>query len=219
MTSETIIKKVREELGVLDERAEQFVATLKNVLQGSSEAPSHYQSEGSFVSSNITPEEYEALPREDKRRYIADAEKVNKRWVENQLKRLNAKWMMVIDGQVVMHGATLDTYPEDEDFFALCDKTGKYPFVFISPRVFAIEERPVAWHETNEPDDAYPALSVTIWSTNKHFDGEHPSFVWPTGAIAHLQQSIRAVLFCLAGVFCSNYAHALLLISTLAPPR
>jgi hypothetical protein len=61
---------------------------------------------------------------------------------------LNAKWIVVVDGQVLMHGSTLDSYPEDEDFFALCEKTGRFPFVFISPRVFDIEERPTVWHKT-----------------------------------------------------------------------
>jgi len=79
---------------------------------------------------------------------------------------------MVIDGQVVLHGTTLDTYPEDENFLALCEKTGKYPFVFINPRVFDIEERPAVWHKTNEPDDDYPALPIAIWGNNKCFEAD-----------------------------------------------
>jgi hypothetical protein len=69
---------------------------------------------------------------------------------------------MVVNGQVVKHGATLDNYPEDEEFIELCQKTGKYPFVFFSPRVFAIEEHPTAWHETYEPNDHYPAVAITL---------------------------------------------------------
>jgi len=66
MTTEIIIKKVREELGVLDERGEQFVDTLKRVLQDTSGVPISESSEEGFVSRNITPEEYAVLPREKK---------------------------------------------------------------------------------------------------------------------------------------------------------
>lgn len=172
MTTETLMQKVREEVGELDENGEQLLATFKKILQGAAETTMPKSSEDGFISRNITPEEYESLPRIEKRHYLAEAEKLNKRWIENQLNRLNAKWIVVIDGQVVMHGVTLDTYPEDEDFLALYEKTGQFPFVFINPRVFDIEERPTVWHKTRELDDAYPALSIAVLSKNKRFDTE-----------------------------------------------
>jgi hypothetical protein len=172
MTTETLIQKVREEAGELDENGEQLLATFKKILQNAVKTTTPEPSEDSFVSHNITPEEYEALPRVEKRRYLAEAEKLNERWIANHFNSLNAKWIVVVDGQVLMHGSTLDSYPEDEDFFALCEKTGKFPFVFISPRVFDIEERPTVWHKTKELDDAYPALSIAVLSKNKRFDTE-----------------------------------------------
>jgi hypothetical protein len=172
MTTEVLIQKVRDELGVLDERSEQFVATLKKVLQGDGETSKPQPSQEKFVSRNITLEEYEALPRLEKRRYHDEAEKLNQRWVENQLNSLQAKWIMVADGQVVLHGATLDGYPEDEEFLALCAKTGKYPFLFVSPRVFAIEEHATLWHQTNEPGDAYPAVTIALKGNNNRFETE-----------------------------------------------
>jgi len=174
MTTETLIQEVREKAGALDENGERLLATIVKILQGADDtATGMAQPSGQiFIGRNITPEEYEALSREEKRRYIADAEKLNKRWVENQFNRLQAKWFMVIDGRVIMHGATLNTYPEDEEFLALCEKTGKFPFAFISPRVFDIEERPTIWHKTNEAYDAYPALPITIADNNRRFQTE-----------------------------------------------
>jgi len=170
--TDVLIQKVRDELGELDERSEQFVATLKKVLQDTESASRLQPLPATFVSRNITLEEYEALPRAEKRRYHDETEKLNQRWVENQLNRLQAKWLMVVDGQIVMHGATLDSYPDDEEFLALCEKTGKYPFLFVSPRVFAIEEHPTLWHKTKEPSDAYPAVTIVIADNNTRFETE-----------------------------------------------
>jgi hypothetical protein len=68
MTTETIIQKVREEAGELDENGEQLLATFKKILQNAFKTTTPEPSEDSFVSHNITPEEYEALPRLEKRR-------------------------------------------------------------------------------------------------------------------------------------------------------
>jgi len=173
MTTETLIQEVREKAGVLDNNGEQLLATIVKILQGGEDTSTTQQpSEQIFIGRNITPEEYEALSREEKRRYIADAEKRNKCWVENQFNRLQADWIMVVDGQVVMHGTTLDNYPDDEDFLAFCENTGKFPFAFINPRVFFIEERPTVWHKTNSPYDAYPALTITVSDNTKRFQTE-----------------------------------------------
>jgi hypothetical protein len=172
MTTETLIQKVRDEVGTLDANGEQLLIKAMKILQGAGDTIKPQPAEEHFVSQNITPEEYEALPRAERRHYQDEAEELNQRWVENQLKRYNAKWIMVIDGQVVMHGATLDDYPEEEDFLALCEKTGKYPFVFLSPSVFAIEESSTSWHLTKDAGDAYPALAMTISGNNRRLETE-----------------------------------------------
>jgi hypothetical protein len=170
MTTETLIDKVREELGTLDVPVEQAIAATVKIMQGGKTTRVPLSTEERFISQNITLEEYVALPSEHKHRYFGEAEELNQRWIENQLTKLGAKWIMVVDGQVVLHGATLDDYPEDEDFFALCEKTGKYPFVFFSPLVFAIEELPTVCNKTKQPGDAYPAVSITVSGNNKHFE-------------------------------------------------
>jgi len=80
--AEVLIQKVRDELGVIDERSEQFVTTLKKILQRHGETSGPQPSQTTFVSRNITLEEYEALPRAEKRRYHDETEKLNQRWVE-----------------------------------------------------------------------------------------------------------------------------------------
>ena len=162
MTTETLIQKVREELGSLDAKGEQAVATAMKLLQSTGAASKPQPREERFISHNITLEEYKALSRDEKRRYHDDAEKLNWPWVENQLNSLNAKWIMIVDGQVVMHGESLKNFPGREELLTLCKRTGKYPFAFFSPRLFSIEEIPTAWHPTKEPGDAYPALTIVV---------------------------------------------------------
>jgi hypothetical protein len=172
MTTEILIEKVREEIGSLSTESEQAVATALKILQRDGTKSSAQPSEENFVSHNITLEEYTVLPSAEKRRYLDEAENLNQRWVTNQLRKHNATWIMVVDGQVVLAGARLKDYPEHEDFLALCKRTGKYPFVFFNPRVFAIEEHSTAWHSTYEPDHLYPALSLALPSKSQSFDTE-----------------------------------------------
>jgi len=172
MTTEVLVQQVRDELGVIDERSEQFVATLKKVLQRADKASKPHPSEEKFVSQNMSMEAYRSLPRPERRHYQSDAEKLNQRWIEKQFKNLNANWIIVLDGTVVKHGATLGDYPSEQDIRQLQQKTGKCPFVFFSKFLLAIEEHPTSWHQTKESTDFYPALAVKISSASKLFETE-----------------------------------------------
>lgn len=173
MTTETLITKVREKLGTLDKNGEQILSTVLDVFKEVEALPLLPKtSKESFVSQNITLREYKILSPAKKERYLREAEKLNQDWIENQFRKLKANWIMVVDGQIVLFGAKLKDYPEHNDFLALCRRTGKYPFVFINQRALAVEEHATAWHETYEPGDAYPALSVTVSGNNKYFDTE-----------------------------------------------
>ncbi|MDZ7360824.1 MAG: hypothetical protein ONB46_08875 [candidate division KSB1 bacterium] len=172
MTTQTLIEKVREQIGPLDSQSEQAVAAAMKILRGAQTEPPSQSPEEKFLSHNITLEEYKALPREEKSRYHDEAEELNWRWVEKQLNSLQAKWLMVVDGQVVLHGATLKNFPDDDELLALCEKTGKYPFAFFSPKVFAIEEPHTTWHTTKDPDDVYPAVAIALLGNNNRVQTE-----------------------------------------------
>ncbi len=162
MTTETVIEKVRAEIGPLNAQAEQAVLATFKLMQNAArfDMPSFLQ-DMEFVGQNITLEEYIALPREERRRYLDGAEKPNQAWIAKKLSHLQASWMMVADGQIVLRGASMQDYPEDEDFLKLCERTGKYPFIFFHPLVHAIEENS-GWHETIQPGDVYATLNLTL---------------------------------------------------------
>jgi len=167
MTSETIIQKVREEVGTLDENGELLLAKIAKVLTTANEVSKPQASAESFVSRNISMEEYRTLPRSERRNYQSDAEERNRHWIEKQFKKLGANWIIVIDGQVVKHGANLGDYPKEKGIRELQQITGKCPFIFFSKFLLSIEENSTLWHSTKDLDDFYPALAMAISGNNK----------------------------------------------------
>jgi hypothetical protein len=164
ITQEVVLEKVRQRLGSLYGNAEQAVAEAIAIINEPGQRLSQ-QTEAPFVSANVSVTQYEAWSPEDRFHYLDNAEKANARWVEQQLQTLNAAWLMVIDGQVIAHGISIQTLPMEQEFDALCEKHEKYPFVFFSPKLFMIEEG-TAWHKTKEPGDEYPTVSVKVRGGN-----------------------------------------------------
>jgi len=154
---EAVLEKVRQRLGSLDGKVEQAVMEAIAVLN---ESPPQAPDEP-FVSANVSVAQYTAWSPEERFQYLNNAEKVNAHWVEQRLQELNAAWLMVIDGQIVAHDEDFQNLPKKQEFKALCQKHGKYPFVFFNPRLFMIEET-TAWHATKEPNDAYPTIAVKL---------------------------------------------------------
>jgi len=115
-----------------------------------------------FQGEHITLQEYEALPDEEKARYLESARERNVEWLERIFQTRRAAWLMVIDGQVRRSGHSLQDYPSPEEFFAICRQEGKYPFVFLHPAATAVEEASTPWHTTSLPGDRYPALTVHL---------------------------------------------------------
>lgn len=172
MTGTVLIEKVREEFGTLEVPVEKVMAFAKKILERAQTETTRQQPEEKFISRNITLKEYVTLSLERKAQYQGDAETLNKQWIDNQLASLGAKWIMVVDGRVVRHGATLQHFPNHEELIALCQSTGKYPFAFFSSRVFAIEEINTSWHKTKDLGDVYPAVSIAVLGNQSRFETE-----------------------------------------------
>jgi hypothetical protein len=168
MTQEIILQKVRQRLGPLNSQAEQAVKEALEILQMPKETKLPETPEERFVGANVNVAQYKAWSRDVRLKYQTEPEKVNKHWIEKKLQELRAAWMMVVDGQVVAHGSLTD-YPFDDEFGALCERFGKFPFVFLSPSVLMIEEK-LPWYDTVEYGDAYPTVPVTIQGASNHLE-------------------------------------------------
>ncbi|MGH7601155.1 MAG: hypothetical protein ACREOI_32765 [bacterium] len=161
-TQEAVLEKVRARVGTLDAKAEQAVAQAIAVLNESRQSePPARPVEEKFVSANVSLAQYDAWSPEERFQYLNNAKKINAHWIKKYFQDLSAAWLMVIDGEVIAHGASIQHLPQEQEFEALCEKHGKYPFVFFNPRLFMIEEA-LAWHHTVEPDDAYPTVAVKL---------------------------------------------------------
>jgi hypothetical protein len=170
ITQEAVLEKVRTRVGALDAKAEQAVAQAIAVINESRKSETAAQPMAEkFVSANVSLAQYDAWSPEERFQYLNNAKKINANWIKKHFQDLRAAWLMVIDGQVIAHGASIQQLPQEQGFDALCEKHGKYPFVFFNPRLFMIEEAS-AWHNTVEPDDAYPTVSVKLQGVRAALD-------------------------------------------------
>jgi len=172
MITENVLEQVRDRLGPLNGQAEQAVAEALEIVRrmnGPSLAPTvnvdKETKENTFRGENVSLAEYESWPDEQQRRYLGAAKKNNAKWIETKLHELNAAWLIVVDGEIMAHGPALQTFPHEEEFEALCEKIGKFPFVIFSPRIFYIEES-ASWHSTKFLNDAYPTIHINLKADN-----------------------------------------------------
>lgn len=156
---ESVLDEVRHKLGPLNEQAEQAVAQALEIIRKKIAPPAT----GNFINRNASLQEYLTWPDKRRRRYHSEAEEANAAWVEKKLRELNAMWLIVVEGEVIAHGHSFQKFPHEEEFDELCDRLGKYPFVFFSPRMFLIEET-TRWHPTEIPGDAYPTIPLGLKS-------------------------------------------------------
>ncbi|MEK7730077.1 MAG: hypothetical protein AAB354_16845, partial [candidate division KSB1 bacterium] len=90
----------------------------------------------------------------------------NREWLLMQFQKLKAAWIMVLEGQVSASGATLESYPKPEQILEVCQRTRKFPFLFVNEEHLLVEERGCAWPHTIIPNDFYPSVAITLCSAN-----------------------------------------------------
>jgi hypothetical protein len=158
----THIEQLAAQIRQLSSQERQHLLTLIPDF-GRIDAPRSNTATRQFKSQNISVADYESLPDDEKLKFLDGAEHENVEWLREKFEMLHAAWMMVVDGNVAASGESMDSYPNDEEFLQLCQKFGKYPFVFFNPLILAIEEPGGAWHPTVlATADFYPAISIAI---------------------------------------------------------
>jgi hypothetical protein len=158
MTQEIIVEKLRQNLGPLSNQAVSAVKEVLKMLHRSEGMDATLAQNEKFIGANVSVEQYEAWSDDDRMRYQTEPEQANAAWIQKRLHELQAAWLMVIDGNVVAHGA-LTEYPFENEFDTLCKKFGKFPFVFLNPTVLMIEEA-CDWHKTSEQGGFYPTALI-----------------------------------------------------------
>jgi len=102
--------------------------------------------------------EYLALSDEKRERIQLSVYQSKKKWIDAELERRKAEWILVCGGEVVECSETLRNYPSREKLMALGEERGVVPFVFVKAPL--IEEES-AWAALPHAD-FYPTLSIII---------------------------------------------------------
>lgn len=100
---------------------------------------------------------YRVMSQDERDAVAFRAYKILDRWIDEELKKRHAKWMLVCGGEILEWSPKFIEYPSSEKLIAVGQQRGMIPFVFI--RTPLIEES--RWSDLPELD-YYPTLSITV---------------------------------------------------------
>ncbi len=177
MSHETMLAAINAELRNAD------VATMNLVLETLRQAKQAKPKSRARVSDSITPikpqtqtvaefigenppfDPHRNLSLHERGAFKRQLKAQNHEWLLKQFQKLKVAWLMVIDGRVTASGATLESYPKPEQILDVCQRTGKFPFLFVNEDHLCIEENG-SWPKTIIPDDYYPTARIKLRSNN-----------------------------------------------------
>jgi hypothetical protein len=148
MTRQDLLIELERQMGPLDERVQRAVSIVLDWDRSAAEQPRKplpSPSAWEWQGENPSFAEMARRSAQERGRILKELEQRNRLWLEHRLRELGARWMLVIDGEVVRHSPTLADYLTDEQLLELCRERGKLPLLFLPLR--PIEER-AAWHPT-----------------------------------------------------------------------
>jgi hypothetical protein len=114
-------------------------------------------------------EEFEKLSEDKQDEVSWQAFSRNKAWIDEQLRKYDAEWIVVIGGKVQKFSPTLDDVPMRNEMTKMGMETGLVPFLFIrEPLIEESAAAPTAQSQWNEleGDDFYPTVPITIGIVN-----------------------------------------------------
>jgi hypothetical protein len=79
----------------------------------------------------ISFDEYLAMPQSEREAIDILAYKRYANWIEQELNRYKARWILVCGGKVIESGPTLRSYPRSQKLQAVGEQYGLIPFVFL----------------------------------------------------------------------------------------
>ncbi len=136
---------------------------------------------------SISFEYYLAMSKEKRDELQISAYRKYAKWIEQELERHDARWILVCGGKVVDSGPTLRNYPRAPRVRMAGEQSGLMPFVFVRGPV--IEES--IWSVLPH-DDSYPNLPIFIAA-----EGSNPSKLKSNGLamVADLDTGSTDILF------------------------
>ncbi len=135
----------------------------------------------------ISFSDYLAMSKEERDDLQISAYRKYAKWIEQELERHDARWILVCGGKVVESGPTLRNYPRAQRVRMVGEQYGLMPFVFVRGPI--IEE--LSWSVLPH-DDSYPNLPIFIAP-----EGSNPSKLKSNGLamVADLDTGSTDILF------------------------
>jgi len=164
VTKQDILNEVERQMGLLDEEAKRAVSAALDLVLPTAPppgAPAPSQPALAWQGENPPFEEMAKLDVDERSRIIQELEDRNLAWLQARCEELKAGWLLVIDGQVLRCGSTLVNYLQEAELDALSQQTGKFPLIYVHPRLLGIEEI-TSWHATSYPGDFYPTIRTVF---------------------------------------------------------
>jgi len=109
----------------------------------------------------ISFDEYLALSDDERDSIHTSAYAKYQNWIDTELERRGAEWILVVGGDVIETGETLDEYPSREKLYKSGHHFGVIPFVFVANPI--IEE---SFWTALPKNDFYPTVSMTVSSAH-----------------------------------------------------
>jgi len=167
MKADEIINQIAHKAGVANTVSKE---TLEAILQAANELEVDFQNIKSAPSIqedkllfDLPFDEYQKLPvdkqREIQRRACVGSEK----WINEELKRLNAKWILVCGGKTIDFSDNLGDYPSEEKLMTIGRKFNRIPFAFVE--MPQIEEMGAKWSKITSTD-YYPTVEIIVGKAN-----------------------------------------------------
>jgi hypothetical protein len=156
---ETVDELSPEEL----EKVEKRLASARDKKNGNAPISSSPQAVRDLFAISFA--DYLAMSREERNELQIAAYRKYAKWIEQELGRHDARWILVCGGKVVESGPTLRNYPRAQNVRMVGERYGLMPFVFVRGPV--IEE--LKWSALPH-DDSYPNLPIFIAA-----EGSNPS--------------------------------------------
>lgn len=108
----------------------------------------------------LTFDDYLAMSDEERDDIAFRAYQTLGEWIDAELKKRKAEWILVCGGEVIESSPTLEDYPSREKLMEIGRRRGLVPFVFVKAPL--IEES--GWSAL-AGDDFYPTIRLTVAST------------------------------------------------------
>ncbi len=138
------------------DRVEKRLASARDKKNGNEQIPASPSASRDIFA--ITFEEYLAMSDDVRDAVQDEAYEKHLAWIDQTLKRQQAKWILVCGRKVIESGPEWENYPTDEKLQVIGEQYSLIPFVFAAAPL--IEE--TNWAALPYKNDFYPSLPITV---------------------------------------------------------